>query len=254
MKNIITSIAVFLFVYSFSAQYTLNSSPVSGKTYLSSTGNNTLDRLIQIEKNNLEVFFNVNVDLKIYAGSNGLASNRCSNHNCNGTIALGKHLLLSEFYKRGPKTNEKLGQYMIVAILAHEFAHIYQYKHPELKFKNSVIQEIHADMLAGWYMSKYLISKFEITNDDFVFGLYGNEKMDGASDIMSDMRIGFGWMGDEQYWSPQHHGDYFTRLSAFGEAWRCMRGFPVQISCNSFSEWLKDSIWLAELKYRHDQN
>ena len=254
MKTIITSISVFFFVYSFSAQCTLNSSQISSKTYLSSTGNNQLDNLIQLEKSNLERFFKVNIDLKIYSGSNGLASKRCYNQNCNGTIILGKQLLLNEFNKSGPKTNEKLGKYMIVAILAHEFAHIYQYKHPEFKFKNSVIQEIHADMLAGWYMSKYLINKFQITNDDFVFGLYGNEKIDKASDIMMDMRIGFGWMGDEQYWSPQHHGDYFTRVSAFGEAWTFMRGSGVQISCKSFSEWLKDSIWLAELKYYHDQN
>ena len=39
--------------------------------------------------------------------------------------------------------------------MAHEFAHILQYKH-SMRFNSNVHQEIHADILAGWYIGKYL--------------------------------------------------------------------------------------------------
>jgi len=55
---------------------------------------------------------------------------------------------------------------MIVSIMAHEFAHVFQYSHPELKFKNSIVQEVHADMVAGWYMSHYLMNEFGINSED----------------------------------------------------------------------------------------
>lgn len=235
-----------------SAQCTLNNSSVNYSSSLSTSGINSIDNILKSEKIKLENFFNVKVDLKITSGSNGLAKSKCKYSNCSGTVELGKHLLIHEFKKQGPYTNKALGKNMIIAIMAHEFAHIFQYNHPEFKFKNSVIQEIHADMLAGWYMAQYLMNEIGVSNHDARYKFSNREKVEKIDGVMMDIKIAFGWMGDEDYWSPQHHGDYATRASAFGEAWRCIYGYPVRISCQNFSDWLKDSVWNAEMKLHED--
>jgi hypothetical protein len=253
--KLIFSILILNFInLSILAQCTLNNTSTYYSSSLSSTGNITIDDILKTEKVKLENFFNVKADLKICSGSNGIAKKNCQKYNCNGTIELGNHLLIHEYTKQGPITKKALGRNMVIAIMAHEYAHIYQYSHPELKFKNAVIQEIHADMLAGWYLSQNLINEFGLSREDVRYKFKNAEKVEFVNNMMHDIEIAFGWMGDEQYWSPQHHGDYFTRISAFGEAWRCMNGRPVQINCGSFIDWLKDSVWLAEIKLYEDKH
>ena len=254
MKKYILIITIFLFNRSINSQCTLNNSGGNYSDTLASTGIISIDNVLKSEKIKLEEFFNVKVDLKISSGSNGLAKSTCKNYNCNGTIELGNHLLVYEYKKLGPITKNALGKNMVIAIMAHEFAHIFQYAHPEFKFKNAVIQELHADLLAGWYMAQYLIKEHGVTRDDVKYKFNNMSKVEGIDKIMSDMRIAFGWMGDEEYWSPLHHGDYFSRISAFEEAWRCMYGLPVQILCYNYPDWLKESVWIAERKYSDDGN
>ena len=235
------------------SQCTLNQSGGNYSNTLTSTGNNSIDNVLKSEKSKLEEFFNVKVDLKIVSGSNGIAMSSCKAYNCNGTIELGNHLLIHEFKKPGYVTKSALGKNMVIAIMAHEFAHIFQYAHPEFKFKNAVIQEIHADLLAGWYMAHYLIRESGVEVEAsyrYIFNDYS--KVREIDHIFSDLKIAFGWMGDEEYWSPQHHGNFNTRISAFGEIWRCMNGGIVQIRCLDLSDWLNNSVWLAEQKYNSD--
>jgi hypothetical protein len=97
-------------------------------------------------------------------------------------------------------------------------------------------------------MAQYLIKEYGVTRDDVRYQFNNRTKVEEIDKNMEDMIIAFGWMGDEQNWSPQHHGDYFTRISSFGEAWHCMYGLPTQISCYNYSDWLKKSIWMAESK------
>ena len=252
MKKYVLILTIFLFNKSIYSQCTLNNSGGNYSNNLVSTGNISIDNVLKSEKLKLEEFFNVKVDLKISSGSNGLAMSSCKHSNCNGTIELGNLLLVHEYKKLGPRTKNALGKNMIIAIMAHEFAHIFQYTHPEFKFKNAVIQEIHADMLAGWYMSQYLIKEYGVTRDDVKNSFGTNSKVEEIDEIMGDMQVAFGWMGDVQYWSFQHHGDYFTRIDAFQQAWRCMYGLPVQISCDKYSDWLKESVWQAEIIYSSD--
>jgi len=224
----------------FFTQCTLNNNSSVSSGYLSSTGNSSLDAIINTEKIKMEKFFGVKVDIKIYSGNNGLAKRTTSNSNYNGTIELGKGLLLFEYSKKGPVSKESIGKYMIMSIMAHEFAHIFQYTHPEYRFKNGVIQEVHADMLAGYYMAQYLITN---AGTDIQFDYKTSQKI---STLISDMGISFGWMGDTQYWSQQHHGNYYTRAFAFQEPWRCIDGRPTKYSCRSFSEFLSTSVSNAE--------
>jgi hypothetical protein len=223
-----------------SGQCTLNNTSSISSGFLKSTGNSLLDRIIATEKLNLENFFNVKVDIKIYSGNNGLAKRTVRSSNLNGTIELGKGLLLFEFNKKGPVTKESIGKYMVISIMAHEFAHIFQYTHPEYRFSSGVVQEIHADMLAGFYMAKYLTAE---SGKDISFDYAAKRRI---SNLMSDMGISFGWMGDTQYWSQQHHGNYYTRAFAFQEPWRCIDGRPTKYSCRSFADFLKTSVENAE--------
>jgi len=252
MKTLYLFLGIYFTNIIINAQCTLNNSSSNYSTSLSTSGNTSIDNIIKTEKVKLENFFDVKVDLKICSGSNGLAKKNCQNYNCNGTIELGNHLLIHEFSKQGPFTKKNLGKNMVLAIMAHEFAHIFQYTHPEFKFKNAFTQEVHADMLAGWYIAQYLINEAGLSRNDVRFwtmaGPNIKPKFDAIEGIMMDIEVAFGWMGDEQYWSPQHHGDYFTRISAFGEAWECMRGGTVQISCDNYSYWLKESVWIANQK------
>jgi hypothetical protein len=239
-KNIIflTSLfAIFFFNnYSFT-QCTLNNQSNLTSGYLQSTGNAELDNLIKTEKAKLELFFNVRVELKIYSGANGWASKYCPNSGCNGTIALGKDLLLYEYKKKGPSSGLSIGKYMIISIMAHEYAHIFQYLHPEFRFKNAVVQEVHADMLAGWYVTKYLVDNLP-ANQRYS----SSPSMDHIGKIYTDLTISFGWMGDRDYWSQQHHGNYLTRVMAFREGWKDYKERGIQ----DFSYYLKWSIDTAE--------
>ena len=250
MRLLFLTLILFIFDVWVTSQCTLNSSGISNVSKLSTSGNINIDNLIKAEKIKLEKFFNVSADIKITTGSNGIAIKTCST--CNGIIELGSHLLIQEYSLIGPKTKKSLGKYMIISIMAHEYAHIYQYRHPELKFRDAIVQEVHADMLAGWYMSQYLMNEYGVNSDDVRYKFHNANQVKIIDDIILDIGIGFGWLGDEQYWSPQHPGDHMTRAYAFMEVWRCMYGQPVQISCSNFSEWLKDSVWLAEMKVYYD--
>lgn len=220
------------------AQCTLNNGSAMSSGYLASTGNTEIDNLIKSEIIQLEQFFNIKVDLKIYSGANGLAKRTCQSVSCNGSIELGKELLIFEYNKKGPSSGLSIGKYMIMSILAHEFAHIFQYAHPELRFKNSVIQEVHADMLAGWYITRSLVDN--IPASDRYMPL--SESWDRINKIYTDLTISFGWMGDRAYWSQQHHGNYLTRSMAFREGWKVYKEKGIK----DFQYFLKWSVQTAE--------
>lgn len=218
------------------AQCTLKNDYVGTSGYLSSTGNNELDNLISSTKLKLEKFFNVSVDVKISSGANGFAKSKCNHSYCDGTIELGKDLLLYEYKKVGPSSELLIGKYMVIAIMAHEFAHIYQYTHPELRFKNSVVQEVHADMLAGWFLTREMIDN---TPESKRFDWQYSSTL---QKIYTDLTISFGWMGDRAYWSQQHHGNYLTRAMAFREGWKDYKERGIR----DFNYFLKWSIPTAE--------
>ena len=220
------------------AQCTLNNGSALTSGYLASTGNTEIDNLIKSEKIKLEQFFNVKVDLKIYSGANGLAKRTCQSGSCNGSIELGKELLFFEYKKKGPSSGLAIGKYMIMSIMAHEFAHIFQYSHPELRFKNSVIQEVHADMLAGWYITRSLVDNIPSSDRYMPF----SDSWDQINKIYTDLTISFGWMGDRAYWSQEHHGNYLTRVMAFREGWKDYKERGIK----EFQYFLKWSVQTAE--------
>lgn len=192
MKNILCVFTLLLFVVYSSAQCSLrvNSNGVYSQT-LQSTGNTQLDNLVWNEESKLESTFGINASVNICSGTNGLAMPYCKHSGCNGTIELGKSLLAFEY-------KQPSGNYIVMAIMAHEFAHLVQFQHPEIRWTSSAQQELHADFLAGWYIGQY-IKKYS----------YGSSE---RSNIPSAVMLGFGQLGDEEYWSMNHHGNKFARF------------------------------------------
>jgi hypothetical protein len=88
------------------------------------------------------------------AGHNALASDVTRVEGTSGTIAFGSGLLQGLLTKSD-------GDIAIVAVCAHEFGHIHQYQFEvdrELGRDNlpGFATELHADFLAGWYLSRFL--------------------------------------------------------------------------------------------------
>jgi len=110
-----------------------------------------------------------------------------------GTIYFGIALLTDELY------DSSKGPTAMAGILAHEFAHILQYKRGATRLTKE--DELHADYLAGWYLGrKDRIKRQRI--ERFAKSVY--EK------------------GDKYFWAPQSHGKPEERVAAvlagFGSA------------------------------------
>jgi hypothetical protein len=160
------------------AQCYLNSNKSSG-IKLSTTGSPKLDKILSDEGKILSEMFSIEVELYAYDDQdkpNAYANKACNTLNCDGSVRLGKRLLLDELVNSN-------GYVSIVGIMAHEFAHILQFT---LKHSfTSKLSELQADFLAGWYLGKTKELKIEEL-EPFARSLY--EK------------------GDFEFWSTDHHG------------------------------------------------
>lgn len=193
MRKLILLIAISLFVSN-----TVDAQCYAAGEYLpnaglrrTSSGHSDLDSIVENEILKLETFFGVKVDFFFLledSGRNAFYSHLCSQA-CNGTIYLGMNMLYSEL----KKTN---GLYTTRAILAHEFGHCVQHiigwnekwKRPEL----------HSDFMAGYYLGK------NYNNTPQELGILFNN---------------FYEMGDNYYWSSDHHGTGGERECAFREGY-----------------------------------
>jgi hypothetical protein len=109
-----------------------------------------------------------------------------------GTVLFGKNL----FYDLLVKFKNKLaGEVALMAIAAHEWAHILQFQKNAGHFTWKY-PELHADFMSGWYMAHRWQQQF------------GMIDLRPALSQMWDM-------GDEQFRSPQHHGTKPERFNAF---------------------------------------
>lgn len=154
------------------------------------TTNVYIDSLIYSEIDKLESYFNLNIDFFFLeeANINPVAYfNVDCTENCMGSIVLGYNMIADQLVK----TN---GLETVKAILAHEFAHAVQnYYGWSEPGKNP---ELHADFIAGYYIGEtYKYEEFELTQ------FYRT----------------FASIGDDDFFSPSHHGTEEERLCAFYE-------------------------------------
>lgn len=153
---------------------------------LNTTGSPKLDEILSKETALMESEFAV--DVNIYAYDDGKSPNAYAISNPY-SIIIGKTLMLDEFVNTENANS-------IIAIMAHEFGHIVQYKFKLNTYKGWVGKwpELHADFLAGWYMGK----KQYINPKDF-------EKIINS----------FWDKGDDNFFSSNHHGTPEERAFAF---------------------------------------
>lgn len=171
-----------------------------GRMVLEGSGNRSLDLSIQTDVLELQKVFGVSAKMFLFQevnNPNAFALNEPlmqimkqfrvpPNTSPDGMVFLGINLMRSE-YRSGAGTG-----YSIPSIIAHEYAHILQYK------LNSGLEgkwrELQADYLAGWYTahrSRYI------------------------SQNIDESTLSFFKKGDYDFNAPQHHGLPQERLQAF---------------------------------------
>lgn len=113
-------------------------------------GESEIDAFFNLTKPDLEDFFGVNADVYFFQETSGpKIMNLCSSlqpDSYNGTIRIGLALLRNEFWM---KSN---GDYMTTALLAHQYAHLFQCSlNGALR---SWKRELQADFLAGYFLGR----------------------------------------------------------------------------------------------------
>jgi hypothetical protein len=157
---------------------------------LNTTGSLKLDEILIKETMLMEKEFNL--DVNIYAYDDGNSPNAFAISDPY-SIIIGKTLMLDEFVNTENSNS-------IIAIMAHEFGHIIQYKYQLKKYNGWIGKwpELHADFMAGWYIGK----KQYIAQQDL-------EKIINS----------FWDKGDDNYFSKDHHGTPEERSFAFIEGY-----------------------------------
>ena len=102
-----------------------------------------------------------------------------------GTVVFGMSLLGHELERDGG-----IGL-AVPAIMAHEFSHLRQFKDRRIMHNSIPWRELHADFLAGWYLSR--------------------RKLAAPTDVRPAMSSFFE-MGDYEFNDPNHHGTPDQRL------------------------------------------
>lgn len=166
---------------------------INGITLLTTSGNSELDRSLNLELSHVADSLNVLPGFGFYDdsdGKNAFATRETVLPNTRGTVVFGKRLLSDEL------TKHAWGGLAVAGVMAHEFAHIYQY---ETEFYELLSQwqdtnklvELHADYLAGYYLGLKRLRSGEIDIKAFLDTLY----------------LG----GDTDFNSTTHHGTPFER-------------------------------------------
>lgn len=171
---------------------------------LKSSGNKNLDRSLNLELRHIAKSFSVFPSFGFYNDKNeenAYAMSETRIKGTRGTVIFGKNLLFHELKAH------KWGGLAVAGIIAHEFAHIYQFQHPNLynnltkNQKTGKLVELHADYLAGYYLGlKRLRTPKGIDIKSFANSLYIK--------------------GDNYFNSPDHHGTPKERMKTMIEGYK----------------------------------
>ena len=253
MKNILFTLALLISFTSVSSQCNLTLRSISSSSKLlkgTPSKLNDIKTKLSIQRIKLEKTFDIEFKLKYYSEDVAFASPNCKNSSekisafdkvalvlsdavnatatsCDGTIGLGVNLL-TKLHNQ----NKEGGYWMILSILSHEAAHIFQYKN-KIKFKNTVQQEIHADFIAGWYMGKLMKDyegKYDFSNGASKAYNEMYDKRQSISEWKQNLRMYFGSLGDNNYTSIYHHGNFTTRYMAIHYGMKSYTGWAGPIS------------------------
>lgn len=169
-----------------------------------SSGDYSIDLIFQNEKRAIEKFFNVKAKL-LFSNSidivNAVAKPDGYKYGTDGSITFTKGMI------NALRDTDKIG-----CVLAHEYAHILQYKYG-WKLKKEKEDELFADYISGVYLHyRIVILENEIDRTDlFINSLYTLEPF-----------------GDYHFDSPDHHGTPRERRNA------TRKGFRIASRCFNF--------------------
>jgi hypothetical protein len=191
----ISIFSILIFAFSTSLYSQCFMSTMSHGMYLeSTTGDRKLDEILFKQKEDLESFFGVEIQLlfgtEISRSGNAFFSPACPSLYCDGKVVLGKYLML-ELSRLSNSYTRLLG------VFAHEFGHAMQHKYGWSG--NSKWRELHADYLAGFYLGKTRVMT--------------------QSDVVSSFRE-FSSRGDFDFYNPDHHGTPEERGCSFYEGYK----------------------------------
>lgn len=160
----------------------------------------------------LSELFSVKPDFGVIRGKNAYARNKSIKANRDGMILIG----------RGFLTSENMDDFTLAAIIAHEYAHIYQLYYSGSYYKKSLLKgesthkkiELHADYISGAYLAIIQIGVYYSS-------IYNGTPLESA---LREIRENFDArifakklyrMGDYQFNNITHHGTPEERLDAF---------------------------------------
>lgn len=174
----------------------------NGIEMLSTSGDRDLDRSLNFELIHLSESLNVLPGFGFYDdsdGPNAFALNENVIPNTQGTVVFGIQLLSEELNRHS------WGGLAVAGIMAHEFAHIYQYQSGIYRLLTCSqpthrLLELHADYLAGYYLGLKRLRSGEIDIKAFLNTLY--------------------LKGDTDFTSPGHHGTPLERKSVMLEGYK----------------------------------
>ena len=124
-----------------------------------------------------------------------------------GTVLIGRKLVQRLLEHQ----SAKVFHLSIASVLAHEWAHIEQYKSGQ-QFDWSARQELDADQLSGRYIGHiggYTSSRLSVTGTGRLV-----DDPNTPADITSVSQLFFG-LGDTEYGNTNHHGTSLERQNAF---------------------------------------
>ena len=123
-----------------------------------------------------------------------------------GAVLMGVHLIRDLLNR--PAENKLSNTWSVVAVLAHEWAHIAQFARGVRTRDGRVVgMELMADTISGWFLAKKLQLAGRTMGPVYVQRI-------GASDQTAAARAVYS-LGDTNFTSPQHHGTNEQRLRAF---------------------------------------
>ncbi|WP_068545910.1 hypothetical protein [Thalassotalea crassostreae] len=185
---------------------------------VNSSGNSDVDRMMRFETNVMRDFIGVNPKFAFFddgSSPNAFATPEKLLGGGDGTVIFGKNLLWDQVNKRG----KNIAQWStaIVGIMAHEWAHIKQFKMGiNVDGKQ---QELHSDFVAGW--------------------LLAIKASGGRSFNIKALANSLYEIGDENFNSPNHHGTPNERVNAMWAGWNQVFRYNVINGHYAFMNGLK---------------
>jgi hypothetical protein len=137
------AIAMLLSMSPFSRAYSVG----DADAFLSSSGDDDLDRALNAEFENVIHFFGIHPGLRYNHQDNAYYTNDTVVEGTRGTLVLGLPFVR--------KLMTEDGEVAVAAICAHSCAHAYQFDHDLWnKLASTLHRELHADFHAGYYIGK----------------------------------------------------------------------------------------------------